>query len=194
MASETFIMGMGEFLEELIKAFPEEEEIKKYYENFKLQKEKENGAKNILTNFANSVKDKANMITNKDERFFANDVIVDLPLSKIWKCEENDNETKQVIWRHLNNLYLLSSMISSVPPNMMNAIESLAQQCAQEMSSGSDPSAMNSMPDIGNLFAGLQNIMGSQMGQMAQRSAQQSAQQSTSRPSSANPKKKRNKK
>ena len=193
MASETFIVAMTDFIDELVKAFPDEacsNDIIQYKSGLEKQKEQPNCAKNVMTNFHNSVKDKANLITSKDPKFFDNDLIVDLPLKEIWRSPNITEETKDAIWRHLNNLYLLSSMISSVPPNMMNAIEQLAHQCASEMSSGTKDGnaidSLNGMPDIGSLFSGLQNIMGSQM--------QQPIVPTPSRPTSANQKKKRNKK
>lgn len=152
MASvQAFTSVLDEFLNELKETFPKEKKIKVYYNSFTTMK-KTNGRK-VLELFMEAATPKAQMITSKNEELFSDDTLFpDIELSKLWKSI--DTETKDTIWQYLNTLYVLGSTITSLPKELMQTIESVAENCAANMNMDE-----GGMPDMGSLFAGVQNMM-----------------------------------
>tara|TARA_B100001094_G_scaffold332756_1_gene406302 strand:+ start:465 stop:923 length:459 start_codon:yes stop_codon:yes gene_type:complete len=142
-----FITTYKEFLNDLIQSIPEEEKV---HETLKGISEKEE--KEVVTQFTEMFKD-SSKIVNKDDSIFKETEF--LNIQNYW--DEFSPKTKDIIWQYLNTLYVLATTISSIPPNLLNAIENMAQQCAGEMENDGE------MPDMSNLFAGMQNMLGNMM-------------------------------
>ena len=152
MASvQAFTTVMDEFLTEFKEVFPDEKKIKVYYNSFVTLK-KTNGRK-VLDLFMSKASTLGDKITKRDESIFdEDDMFPDLNLSELWKT--TDNDTKDAIWQYLNTLYVLGSTISALPSELIQTIESVAEQCASSIDT-----EKGEMPDMSNLLSGMQNMM-----------------------------------
>jgi hypothetical protein len=151
---QAFISVMDEFLQELTKTFPEEKQIKVYYNTFKTMK-KVNSRK-ILDSFMAEVQKHSDKIINKDESYFLDtddEFLNSLNIKKWWKDDISD-ATKAAIWQYMNTLFVLGTTINSIPQDLLKTIESVAEDCASKM--GDNPNSV----DMGNLMAGMQNMIG----------------------------------
>ena len=160
-STQAFIGVMEEFLGELKNQFPQEKKIKVYYNTFKTMK-KVNSRK-ILETFMNAVNKHADKIVNRDEEYFLNsddDFLKELNVKQWWTDSLSAN-TKDAIWQYMNTLYVLGTTISNIPPEMLKSIEGIAEQCAGQMGGEGD----GNVPNMGNLFSGMQNMLGGLMNQ-----------------------------
>tara|TARA_B100001094_G_scaffold172061_1_gene166389 strand:+ start:4686 stop:5171 length:486 start_codon:yes stop_codon:yes gene_type:complete len=156
MASVTaFTSILEEFLDDLIKIYPNDEKIKSYKENF--DSKKDSDGKELLDGFLAGVKgDVGKLIVEKKSQFFKKSVFAKkLNLHTLFK--EMTPQTKQAVWQYLNTMYVLSTTISNIPSNLLSTIETMAEQCASQMAEGNTET--NEMPDMSTLLAGMQNMM-----------------------------------
>lgn len=151
-SAESFKLMYKEFINELMKEFPDIIEIKD--EKLNSFKFKGDHMKRFIKRIQ-TPEDFSKMITERNEALFASEckLIKDIGLHLVWKVA--DENTKNSIWQHLNTMYVLSSTISSIPPKMLSNIETMAQQFAQQMSQ----SDMQNL-DMGAIMQGLQNMTG----------------------------------
>ena len=158
MASvQAFIGLLEEFLVELKDTFPEEKKIKVYYNSFKTMKKINPRA--ILEGFMAEATKRSDMIVNRNEAYFldGNDEFMnELNVSKWWTSDLSSS-TKDAIWQHINTLYVIGTTLTSVPTEVLSSIESVAEQFAGQM--GADGAGMSGA-NMGNLMAGLQNMIG----------------------------------
>ena len=156
MASiQAFISVMDEFLKELTKTFPEEKRIKVYYNSFKTMKKV--NSRQILEQFMAKASQHSDKIVNRDESYFLNaedEFLKELNIGQWW-TEDLSQNTKNAIWQYMNTLFVLGTTISSIPQDLLKTIEGVAEQCASNMEGGN----MNEA-DMGNLMAGMQNMIG----------------------------------
>ena len=147
----SFLMLMEQFLTELECTFPENSSIKVYKTHFETLKS--TNPRMILDNFMSEIKPVSEYIVNKNEAVFDLDVelIKKLKLKELWESGISDS-TKDAIWSHMNTLYVFGSTLTMIPDNMMASIESLAQQCAQNMDTSDTTNPME-------LMKGMQNMM-----------------------------------
>ena len=156
MASiQAFISVMDEFLKELSKTFPEEKRIKVYYNSFKTMKKV--NSRQILEQFMLRATKYSDKIVNHDESYFlsSDDEFINELNIKQWWSDDLSESTKNAIWQYMNTLFVLGTTISSIPQDLLKTIEGVAEQCASNMESNN----MNEA-DMGNLMAGMQNMIG----------------------------------
>jgi hypothetical protein len=120
---------MGEFLDELVKTFPDEKAMKSYQESFEIGKM--TNERLPLKTYMAQMSQYSSYVTKRDEAFFLNHekdipILVETSLAKYWPTLSAN--TKNVIWSYLNNLFVLGSLISMIPPETASAIENIAQQ------------------------------------------------------------------
>ena len=141
---------MGQFLDELVKTFPEESGLKKYQSTFDLMK-KANPRK-CVNIFMDSARQFQNQIMAKDEKFFleGNVEFLDALNIKKWWDDSLSENTKAAIWQYLQTLMILGTTITSIDADTLGAIEGIAEKMAK--GSGGDGGA----PDLG----ALQGLMG----------------------------------
>jgi hypothetical protein len=151
---------MDEFLNELCETFPEEKKIKVYYNSFKTMKKV--NSRQILEQFMKEASKHSDKIVNRDESYFLNSEAAFLKEINIqkWWTDDLSNGTKDAIWQYLNTLYVLGTTISSIPNELLQTIESVAEQCAGQMGENSLGGA-----DMGSLMAGMQNMIGNMLPQ-----------------------------
>jgi hypothetical protein len=150
-----FVSILEEFIDDLIKIYPNDEKVKKYKEYF--ESKKENEGKLLLDEFnASTSGEVGKMIVEKKSSFFKKSVFAKkLNLHILYK--EMTPQTKQAVWQYVNTMYVLSTTINNIPSNLLSTIETMAEQCASQMSEGNNES--NELPDMTTLLAGMQNMM-----------------------------------
>ena len=144
---------LAQFLVELMDTFPEETSFKKYYNSFDIMKGV--NPRKCIEVFMKEMSPYSNQIMNKDESVFK---LIDLDIKKHWGPDLSD-ATKSAIWQYLQTLNILGMTITSVPPEMMSAVEGLAAKMAGDIQGGSGNLDMSSMMSsmsglFGNLLGG----------------------------------------
>lgn len=147
---------MEEFLNELVKTFPNEKAMKEYQEAFEIGRLANDRLP--MAQFMKEMSPYSAHVSSRDEQFFIeNDVniVKETNLATYWPTL-SDN-TKTAIWTYLNNLFLLGSLISMIPPETASAIENIAQQLEGKIDEGAMMSALMGMlgggggiPKLGN--------------------------------------------
>lgn len=145
-----FTEMMDQFLDELVKTFPEETGLKKYQSTFDLMK-KANPRKCVEV-FMNSARQFQTHIMAKNETFFLENSVefLDALNIKKWWNDELSDGTKGAIWQYLQTLMILGTTIISIDADTLGAIEGIAEKMAK--GSGGDGGA----PDL----SALQGLMG----------------------------------
>jgi hypothetical protein len=141
---------MGQFLDELVLTFPEDETIYEYKMKFKVARQAT--PRLGLDSYMESVKPHAEKLMAKDPTFFTDDaknisLLSDLNIEKLWATPEVSDQTRAAIWQYLQTLYILGTTITMFPPETLSMIESVAEKCAENMQeTGSfDMSAMSTL-------------------------------------------------
>lgn len=149
---------MGQFLGELVKTFPEEPAMKRYFTSFELMKK--TNPRKILEVFIATVGPVQDKVMARDDSFFIDNpdmgFLDELNIKKHWTPELSDN-TKNAIWQYLQTLYMLGSTISALPMETLGAIEKLAEQCAGEMESGGTLNQASLMQGLTGLLGSMGN-------------------------------------
>lgn len=132
--SESFKNMYKDFINELLKEFPHIDDIKN--EKFNTFKFKGDHMKRF-TKRMQIPQNYTHCIANRDESIFSSDckLVKDTGLDKIWI--EASDESKEVIWQYLTTMNMLVTTVSSIPPNMLKNIETMAAKIANDMQ-GSD--------------------------------------------------------
>ena len=148
---------MSQFLMELHKTFPEEKGLKKYISAFELLKETQ--PKKIVESFMENIAPYADKVSARDESFFLKDstTIEFLKPLNITTCWPNASDgTKSAIWQYIQTLYMLGTTITSIPPDTLAMIESVAKQCADKMQDeGGDINEAQLMKSMQGLLGGM---------------------------------------
>jgi len=149
---------MGQFLAELHMSFPEEKSIKKHMTAFELMRSA-NG-RLVVDGFVADIAPHMDKISEKDENFFIEnaetiDFLKDINLKNIWPVA-SDN-TREAIWQYIQTLYLLGTTITSIPPETLSMIESVAKQCADKLQDEGGEI------DESQLMKSMQGLLGSMM-------------------------------
>lgn len=146
-----FTEMMGQFLDELVKTFPEESGLKKYQSTFDLMK-KANPRKCVEV-FMGSASAFQQQIMAKDEKFFLEGSVefLDALNIKKWWNDSLSEGTKGAIWQYLQTLMILGTTITSIDADTLGAIEGIAEKMASGSAGGS-----GGVPDM----SALQGLMG----------------------------------
>jgi hypothetical protein len=130
----TFISMFDHFLVDLETTFPEHKKFKSYRMKFDLLKD--TNPRLVMSTFLDHVQPLSAYIQQKDESIIENESVqflVDLDIKSLWISDEMTPNIKDAVWAHLATLLFFGSTISGIPDNVMQNIESLAQQYAGEM-------------------------------------------------------------
>ena len=79
----------------------------------------------------------ANKVVAKDETIFKenSDIIPGLNMYNMWNSSGLSDNSKNAIWEYLNTILMLGTTIMSLPGNMLQQIEQMANTCVQQMES-----------------------------------------------------------
>ena len=156
---EAFNTLMRNFIVELNETFPEFKELALFasgYDAFVAL-----SPSKPLETFIETMGPHANLIMGRDVSLFEQEGlslggVVDL--KEMWHSPDLSDSTRDAIWQYLTTLYVLGSTINSMPPEVLETMESVAKNCADKVENGSMsmadimPVLMNSMSSIfGNL-------------------------------------------
>lgn len=82
----------------------------------------------------------ASKLTAKDESFFCdeNEFVKSLKLQAIWNREDCTPGTKDAIWQYISSMYMMGTMFSMIPPEMLSIIEAAAHNAAKNIAAGGE--------------------------------------------------------
>lgn len=155
---KTFTTVLKEFLKELENTFPEEKQIKTVRQRYKILKK--TNPRKIVEMYMTGISGDESLLTSNNEEFIFkhSEMIPGLNLKSFWdRCSDN---TKASIWKYLNTLYVIGTTIVAIPQNMMEGIEKIAMQCAENMQNQSLNE--NQMPDMSVLMKSMQSVFANQ--------------------------------
>jgi hypothetical protein len=133
---------LEQFMTELNMTFPENNSVKRYQASMELLKL--TNPKQLSINFLNVAKPFSNQIMSKDENFILKEPILpDVNLGEMWL--ELSPKSKDNIWKYLQSLLTIGTMVNSIPKNLMDNIEKMAESIASEMTEAPDMSALMSL-------------------------------------------------
>jgi hypothetical protein len=141
---------MGQFLDELVLTFPEDEVIYEYKMKFMVARVAT--PRLGLDSYMDAVKPYSEKLMAKDPSFFTEDSkkvgwLSEIHIDKLWASPELSEQTRGAIWQYMQTLYILGTTITMFPPETLSMIENVAEKCAENMQeSGTfDMSAMSSL-------------------------------------------------
>ncbi len=151
---QAFNTMLRSFLEELADVFPEETQISVFLEGFDPLVALTPRAP--LDMFIAAMAPHAGLAMAKDPALFDN---LQFPgginFKKLWSSADVSDATRDAIWQYINLLLLLCTTVQSMPAEMLQTIETVAQTCADKVQSGQlDFSSLGSMlmgGDLGQL-------------------------------------------
>lgn len=131
---QAFNTMLRNFLEELADVFPEEPQIRLFLDGFDAFVSLNPRAPMDL--FVDSLKPHAALATAKDPALFDELKFPGgIDFKKLWAADLSDN-TREAIWQYINLLFVLGTTVRSMPPQMLQGIESMAETCAAQLESG----------------------------------------------------------
>lgn len=148
-SAESFKNMYKDFLNELMKEYPDVDKIK--HEKLDSFKYKGNHMKRFIKRLRVPT-DYSSMINERNEELFTSDckLIKDIGLDIVWPKASQEN--KDIIWQYLSTMFMLTNTVSAIPPKMLNNIEKMASKLADEMKGTDDL-------DFGKIMASVQNMM-----------------------------------
>jgi len=149
---QAFNALMQQFLDALSQTFPEEESLTDFRNKFPLFCSMQPKEPHRL--FMQSTIPHAQRLGAHDETVITDGSLGDLEglvdVGKLWTAEGVTESIHDTIWRYLDTLQMLGTSISSIPPDMMNKIESIAASISNEVEGGAP------MPDMFSMIARIQ--------------------------------------
>lgn len=151
---QAFNTMLKNFLEELADVFPEETQIRLFLDGFDALSAL--NPRGPLDMFVESLQPHAALAMAKDPALFDKLVFPGgIDFARLWKTDITDN-TREAIWQYINLLLMLGTTVHSMPAEMLQSIESIAKNCADQMQDGQlDFSKLGSM-----LMGGLGDNLG----------------------------------
>ena len=154
---QAFNTLLRNFLHELTQTFPEDSTLAVSLDG--LDTLAKMNARKPLEIFMEAIGAHAQLLLTKDPALFRTPLTLpgNLDLKTYWDSADLSEASRDAIWQYLQQLYLLGSTVSALPPDMLTAIESMAQECASKIESGeADLGSVTNML----LSGGLGNLMG----------------------------------
>ena len=139
---------LGAFYDDLLAVFPDNKVIKAASEKPRTRA--------TMDRFMKYASSRSHLLTANDSSFFSekNKFMNEIGVVDIWESLSEGN--KKAIWSHIQNMYMLGTSISMLPPEMLAMVEGTAEKFAKEMGDMDDDQMMSS----------IQKMMGQMMGQM----------------------------
>lgn len=154
---QAFNTLLRNFLHELTQTFPEDSTLAVSLDG--LDTLAKMNARKPLEVFMEAIGAHAQLLLTKDPALFHTPLTLpgSLDLKTYWDSPDLSQASRDAIWQYLQQLYLLGSTVSALPPDMLTAIESMAQECASKIEAGeADLGSVTNML----LSGGLGNLMG----------------------------------
>lgn len=131
---QAFNTMLKNFLEELADVFPEETQIRVFLDSFDALAAL--NPRGPLDMFVEALQPHAQLAMAKDAALFDRLAFPGgIDFARLWKTDISDN-TREAIWQYINLLLMLGTTVHSMPPQMLESIESVAKSCADQMQDG----------------------------------------------------------
>jgi len=149
---QAFNEMMGQFLDELVATFPEEEAFKAVQATPRTRA--------TFDAFMKQVSPHATALMAKSPDFFCeqNEFVKGLNLHVVWASPDATPVTKDAIWQYIQTMYILGNTINMFPPETLSMIEAAAENCAKNMKT------TGGAMDEKALMAGMNNMLSQMMG------------------------------
>lgn len=149
---QAFNEMMGQFLDELVATFPEEEAFKAVQATPRTRA--------TFDAFMKQVSPHATALMAKSPEFFCeqNEFVKGLNLHVVWASPDATPVTKDAIWQYIQTMYILGNTINMFPPETLSMIEAAAENCAKNMKT------TGGAMDEKALMAGMNNMLSQMMG------------------------------
>lgn len=149
--TEAFNNMLLEFLNDLCRVFPDRTHLKKYQTLLKTGMTVTPDL--IVYKFMEEVRPYSEKITNRDPTFFSEakgEFTDSLKIQELWESDISDN-TRECVWKYLNTLVVIGTIITSMDKDMLSGIENMASKMMD------NPNAM----DLSKMVGSLGSILGS---------------------------------
>lgn len=133
---QSFNTLMKQFLQELALTFPDHQEICLFQSMFDdLVK---TNHKKPAELFMNALQPYSDLVMQKNDHLFDQPISLGnkIDLAELWNTQGLSQGSKDAIWKYLHTLFLLGSTVCSLPPELLNTIDTLAKTCADNIKSG----------------------------------------------------------
>lgn len=151
---QAFNTMLRNFLEELRDVFPEQQDVATFLAGFDAFVML--NARKPLEVFMDAVSPHSDLLMARDPRLFDRLDFPGIDFAAMWNSPDVSEATHGAIWQYLHTLFLLGSTVSSLPPELLTSIESVASDCVEKIQSGQlDFGAM-----AGALMSGLGPLAG----------------------------------
>jgi len=149
---QAFNEMMGQFLDELVATFPEEEAFKAVQATPRTRA--------TFDAFMKQIGPFSSQLMAKSPDFFSeqNEFVKGLNLQVAWASPDATSATKDAIWQYIQTMYILGNTISMFPPETLSMIEAAAENCAKNMKT------TGGAMDEKALMAGMNNMLSQMMG------------------------------
>jgi ornithine carbamoyltransferase len=150
---QAFNEMMGQFLDELVSTFPEEEAFK--------TAQAAPRTRATFDDFMKKIGPHASHLMAKSPDFFSeqNEFVKGLNLHVVWGSPDATSATKDAIWQYIQTMYILGNTISMFPPETLSMIEAAAENCAKNMKTNG-----SGQMDEKAMMAGMNNMLSQMMG------------------------------
>ena len=147
------------FIEELVEVFPEQKDVATFLAGFDTFTAI--GPRKPMEMFMAAVSPHAQLLMSKDASLFAHIKFPGIDFQAMWTSEGVTDKTREAIWGYLHSLFLLGTTLQSLPPELLQSIESVAHECAEKMQDQDiDFSTMANALMMGGGLPGLPGLAG----------------------------------
>jgi hypothetical protein len=149
---QAFNEMMGQFLDELVATFPEEEAFN--------AAQAAPRTRQTFDSFMKQIGPFSTQLMAKSPDFFTdqNEFVKGLGLEKVWATDAPSAATRDAIWQYIQTMYILGNTINMFPPETLSMIEAAAENCAKNMKT------TGGAMDEKALMAGMNNMLSQMMG------------------------------
>ena len=148
--TEAFNNMLMEFLNDLCKVFPDRTHLQKYQTLLRTGMTLTPDV--IVYKFMDEVRPYSEKITQRDPSYFSEakgEFTDNLKIKELWESEMSD-KTRDCIWKYLNTLVVIGTIITSMDKDMLSGIESMATKMMD------NPNAI----DLSKMVGSLGSILG----------------------------------
>ena len=149
---QAFNEMMGQFLDELVATFPEEEAFKAAQATPRTRQ--------TFDAFMKQIGPFSTQLMAKSHDFFTdqNEFVKGLGLHTVWATDAPSAATRDAIWQYIQTMFILGNTINMFPPETLSMIEAAAENCAKNMKT------TGGAMDEKALMAGMNNMLSQMMG------------------------------
>lgn len=150
---EYFNITMKSFINDIIITFPEyKETIEDYYSD--LLNTETCGDDKYVKRFVRKIKDYKNLISNKDNKLFEDDIMIlkNVNFKNIMNSEDLGEKNRKKIWEYIQTLYILSESIISDSEKVKNLVENFQnlRNCSESIPEDTDQELLNTLKNLSN--------------------------------------------